>query len=70
MTMADNENSVPFNPPSVLQTIKARHDSGGDARELVEELIEALVGCTIGWGCDPVEVARIYLDQCHRRSGR
>lgn len=66
---AENDNAVPYQIPSVLQTIKARHQRGDDARAMVEELIDALATCTVGWGCDAVEVATLYLNECKRRRG-
>lgn len=53
--------------PTVLQTIKARHDDSGKALELMTELIEALAACTVGWGCNEVEVAQLYIDETRKR---
>ncbi len=67
--LADNDNAVPFSTPSVLQCIKARHESNGSAHDLVGELMEALVTCTIGWGIDPEHVAKLYIEEVARRRG-
>lgn len=67
--LAENDSAVPFDPPTVLQTIKARHDRNEEAAALVDELIDAMVTCTIGWGIDPDEVAKLYLEEVQRRRG-
>lgn len=67
--VAQNDNAVPFKPPTVLQTIKARHDRNEDARAMMEELIDALVTCTIGWGCNPKEIVMLYVKEVERRRG-
>jgi hypothetical protein len=65
-----NDNGRADRPMTIYEAIKAQHDIGTDAAQIVEALIEATARCTVTWGCDVNQVCEMYRKAVIELRGR